>query len=147
MKESIVLIGGGGHCKSCIDVIESENRYQIAGILDRPERQGQETSGYPVIGVDDDIPDLAKIHKNFFITMGHIQSPSFRIEMYSYLKKLGIHLPVIISPLSHVSSRALIGEGTIVMHHVLVNTEAKIGVNCILNSGALIEHETIVGDH
>ena len=147
MKESIVLIGGGGHCKSCIDVIESENRFQIAGILDRPENQGKEVSGYPIIGVDDDIPELAGTHKNFLITMGHIQSPKFRIEMYSYLKKLGVQLPVIISPLAYVSKRASIGEGSIVMHHVIVNTEARIGVNCILNSGALIEHEATVGDH
>ena len=37
MKEEIILIGGGGHCKSCIDVIEQEGKYQIAGIVDLPE--------------------------------------------------------------------------------------------------------------
>ena len=147
MKESLVLIGGGGHCKSCIDVIESENRFQIAGILDLPERQGQEISGYPVIGVDADIPELAKIHRYFFITMGHIQSPDFRIKMYSYLKKKGIQIPVIISPSAYVSSKASIGEGTIIMHQAMVNTEAIVGVNCILNSGSLIEHEASVGNH
>lgn len=36
MKEQIILIGGGGHCKSCIDVIEQEGKYQIAGIVDLP---------------------------------------------------------------------------------------------------------------
>jgi len=147
LKESLVLIGGGGHCKSCIDVIESENRFRIAGILDLPERKGQEISGYPVIGIDADIPELAKIHKNFFITMGHIQAPGFRIKMYQHLKELGLILPVIISPSAHVSQKATIGEGTIVMHQVIVNTEARIGANCILNSGSLIEHETSVGDH
>ena len=147
MKESLVLIGGGGHCKSCIDVIESEGRFQIAGILDLPENQGQKVSGYPVIGVDADIPKLALTHKFFFITMGHIQSPGFRIKMFSYLRELGIQIPVIISPTAYVSSKAVIGDGTIVMHQALVNTEAGIGVNCIINSGALIEHESLVGDH
>ena len=28
MKETIILIGGGGHCKSCIDVVEQEGRFQ-----------------------------------------------------------------------------------------------------------------------
>ena len=147
MKDSLVLIGGGGHCKSCIDVIESEGRFSIAGILDIPERKGQKISGYPVIGIDDDIPELAKTYRYFFITMGHIKSPGFRIKMFDYLKSLGLEIPVIISPNAHVSSRSKIGEGTIVMHNVLVNSEAETGVNCILNTGCLVEHETYIGDH
>ena len=34
MKKNIILIGGGGHCKSCIDVIEAEDKFEIAGIVD-----------------------------------------------------------------------------------------------------------------
>ncbi len=30
-------MGGGGHCKSCIDVIEQEGKYKIAGIVDAKE--------------------------------------------------------------------------------------------------------------
>lgn len=33
-KEKIILIGVGGHCKSVIDVIEAENKFDIAGIID-----------------------------------------------------------------------------------------------------------------
>ena len=32
---NIVLIGGGGHCKSVIDVIEQDGQFNIEGILDR----------------------------------------------------------------------------------------------------------------
>ncbi|MBI4309254.1 MAG: acetyltransferase, partial [Candidatus Omnitrophica bacterium] len=38
VKKNLILIGGGGHCKSCIDVIESENKFKIAGIVDTKER-------------------------------------------------------------------------------------------------------------
>ena len=38
MKEKIILIGGGGHCRACIDVIEQEGRFTIAGIVDVPEK-------------------------------------------------------------------------------------------------------------
>ncbi|MBI4645951.1 MAG: acetyltransferase, partial [Bacteroidia bacterium] len=30
-KQKIILIGGGGHCKACSDVIETEGKYNIAG--------------------------------------------------------------------------------------------------------------------
>ena len=45
----IVLIGGGGHCKSVIDVIEQEGSFEIAGIVDKPELFGSSILGYPVI--------------------------------------------------------------------------------------------------
>ena len=45
----LILIGGGGHCKSVIDVAESAG-YRIAGILDRPEEFGKKILNYEVIG-------------------------------------------------------------------------------------------------
>ena len=38
-----------GHCKSCIDVIEAENQYQIKGILDIKEKLGQSLLGYKIM--------------------------------------------------------------------------------------------------
>ena len=32
--KKIILIGAGGHCKSCIDVIEEEKKFEIVGIID-----------------------------------------------------------------------------------------------------------------
>ncbi|MDQ0969199.1 FlaA1/EpsC-like NDP-sugar epimerase [Flavobacterium sp. W4I14] len=42
-KQKIVLIGGGGHCKACIDVIEETGEYEILGILDQKENIGKKT--------------------------------------------------------------------------------------------------------
>ena len=56
----IVLIGGGGHCKSVIDVIEQEGKFNISGIIDKPELLGEEILGYPVIGNDSDLDKLAQ---------------------------------------------------------------------------------------
>jgi len=147
LKEPIILLGGGGHCKSCIDVIEQEGKYEILGITDLPEKAGQTMSGYPVIGTDSDLPELKKTCNNFFITIGHIQSPRLRVKLFELLNDLGVNIPVIISPHAVVSRLAKIGSGTIVMHNAIVNTEAVIGKNCIINTGALVEHESQVGSH
>lgn len=56
MKEKIILIGGGGHCKSCIDVIEQQGEYQIAGIVDMPKNLYQKVVGYEVIATDERSP-------------------------------------------------------------------------------------------
>jgi len=146
MKQPIILIGGGGHCKSCIDVIEQEGNYQIVGILDLPEMLGKEILGYEIIGTDDDLPKFLKTVNNYLVTIGQIKSPAKRITLWQIVKKSGATLPVIISPHAHVAKSSNIEEGTIIMHQAIVNSEARIGVNCIINSNALIEHETSIGD-
>ena len=147
MKEKIILIGGGGHCKSCIDVIEQQGKYQIAGIVDVSEKLHQKVLGYEIIATDDDLPQLAHEYENFLITLGQIKSPEKRIRIFQTLKESGAKLPVIISPLAYVSKHAEIGDGTIIMHQALINAGAKIGKNCIVNTKVLIEHDAIIGDH
>lgn len=143
----IILIGGGGHCKSCIDVIEQEGKYKIAGIVDVPEKIHQKILGYEIIAADDDLPRLVIEYKNFLITLGQIKSPKKRIRLYNSLKELGFSIPRIISPSAYVSPHAKIGDGSIVMHQALVNAGAKIGANCIINTKALVEHDAIVEQH
>ncbi|GAB4284954.1 MAG: acetyltransferase [Marinilabiliales bacterium] len=145
-KEQIILIGGGGHCKSCIDVIEAEGKYQIAGIVDVPERIGQKILGYEIIASDEMIPELSKEYINFFITIGQIKPNRLRKNIVSVLEQYHVNFPVIISPTAVVSNRAQIGEGTIVMHQAVVNTNAVIGRHNIINTAAIVEHDVKSGD-
>jgi len=147
MKELIILIGGGGHCKACIDVIEQTEKYQIVGIVDIPEKMHDQILGYEVIATDSDLPKLANDYEIFLITVGQIRSPEKRIRLFETIKGLGAKLPVIVSPLAYVSKHAAIEEGTIIMHHAIVNANAKIGKNCIINTKSLIEHDAVIGDH
>ena len=147
MKEKIILIGGGGHCHSVIDVIEQENKYEIIGIIDTTENIGKKVLDYEIIACDDDLEELFKTCKNAVITIGHIKSNSLRIKLFSKLKNIGFNLPVIVSPLAYISKHSSLDEGTVVMHHALINTNAKIGKNCIINTKALIEHDCIVEDN
>ncbi|HOE16862.1 MAG TPA: NeuD/PglB/VioB family sugar acetyltransferase [Syntrophorhabdaceae bacterium] len=147
MMEDLILFGGGGHCRSCIDVIEEGKEYHIAGIIDVAEKVNQSVLGYGIIGTDDDLNRLVKKCRNFLVTIGQIGSAEVRVEKFDLLKRLGAVLPVIISPLAHVSRRSIVGEGTIIMHNVVVNAGARIGRNCIINTGAIIEHDAVIGDH
>jgi sugar O-acyltransferase (sialic acid O-acetyltransferase NeuD family) len=146
-KEEIILIGGGGHCSSVIDVIEQQDIYRIAGIVDLKEKLGGKNLGYSVIGCDDDLPLLIKNYRNFVITIGQLRTAERRIEIFKILIELSANMPVIISPHAFVSNNASTGEGTVIMHMAQVNVNAVIGKNCIINSKALIEHDVQIGDH
>ncbi len=144
-KEQIILIGGGGHCKACIDVIEQAGNYQIAGIVDLPEKINTRVLGYEIVASDNDLELLANDYAYFLITVGQIESPDKRIHLFQKLQALNACLPEIISPLAYVSRHAVIQPGTIIMHYGVVNAGAKIGPNCIINTKALIEHDAVIG--
>ena len=145
--DKILLIGAGGHARSCIDVIETINQYEIVGLIEKDNSLTSANLGYPIIGTDDDLKVLRQQVKNALITVGQIKSPKIRIKLYQLLKELDFTLPVIVSPHAYVSKHSQIGEGTIIMHGAIVNANAKIGNNCIINNKALIEHDAIIGDH
>ncbi len=146
-KPEIILIGGGGHCKAIIDVIETENKYVIAGIIDVPKKLGQEVFGYKIIGNDSQISKFAKLYKYFCITVGYVKSPTLRIKLFNIVKAAGGELPIIISKNAHVSNHSKIGEGAVIMHHVVINAGAEVGKNCIINNKALIEHDCKIGNN
>ncbi len=145
--KKILLVGGGGHCKSCIDVIEQQGTYEIAGIVDQPSLVGQKVLGYEVIGSDNDLQCLRGEFEYAFVTVGQIQSADLKIKLYKLLTSLNFTVPVIISPLAYVSKHAQIAQGTIVMHHALINAGARVGENCIINTKALIEHDAVIESH
>jgi len=143
----LLLLGGGGHCRSCIDVIENEGVYDIQGIVQHSKDGHDPVLGYSILGTNEDLPRLVENIPYFFVAVGQIRSADIRIALYEKAKMLGAEMPVIISSKSHVSRHAFIEEGSIVMHGAMVNAGARIGVNAIINSMALIEHDAVIGSH
>ena len=144
MKKPLVLVGGGGHCKSVIEAAESAG-YNILGVLDMPEEVGKEILSTKVIGTDDDIPAYVDKAK-FVITVGFIKNPATRIKLYNRIKEAGGKLATIVASTAHVSKYAEVGEGTVVLHQAFVNADAKVGCNVILNNFVNIEHDAVIGD-
>ena len=144
MDRNLILIGGGGHCKSVIDVAESAG-YRILGILDRPEEIGKKVLSYEVIGVDDDISKFID-RAEFVITVGFIKDPSIRIKLYNKVTQAGGKFATLIASTAYVSKYAKIGRGTVVMHKAFVNAGAEIGENVIINTYANIEHNACIGN-
>lgn len=140
----LILLGGGGHCKSVIEAAESQGR-EILGIFDMPEDMEKNVFSTKFIGTDDDIPRYVD-KADFVITVGFIKNPFTRIKLYNRVKEEGGKLATIIASTAYVSKYATIGEGTVIMHHAFVNAGARIGNNVIINSFANIEHDAVIGD-
>ncbi|MAT85534.1 MAG: acetyltransferase [Euryarchaeota archaeon] len=143
MKE-ILLIGSGGHCLSCIDVIELEKKFKIIGLVDNLNLKSK--FGYKIYP-ERDLKKLSKKIKYAFITVGQINNFKIREKLFKKIEMYGFKTPSIFSPLSYVSKRAKVEKGSIIMHGSIINAGAIIGKNCIINNKALIEHDVIVRDN
>ena len=141
----LLLIGGGGHCRAVLDIL-SMLALNVDGIVDN-DTDLHDVLGIPVVGTDNDIPNLRKKYDAALVTIGQIKNPNSRRNIYRLLKNSDYILPTIISPLAHVSHYAIVDSGTVVMHMALINSKACVGKNCIINSRAIIEHDVIVGNH
>jgi sugar O-acyltransferase (sialic acid O-acetyltransferase NeuD family) len=100
-----------------------------------------------VLGGDCEIETHISSESLFLITVGQIQSSEVRERIFRRLTEMSARVATIVSPRARLARGAKVGEGTIVMHDTLINSEARVGKNCIINSKALIEHGAEIGDH
>lgn len=141
------MIGGGGHCKSVINVLLECNNYDEIGIIDTRNNVGKIVSGIKIIGTDQELPYLInKGYEEAFITVGSVGNPKLRIKLYNMLCNLGYKFPNIISESSNVSKTVKLEDGVFIGKHAIVNVEAKIGSCSIINTGSIIEHECHIGE-
>jgi sugar O-acyltransferase (sialic acid O-acetyltransferase NeuD family) len=147
MKKNLIVIGAGGHAISCIDLIESDGRFRIVGLIGRPSEVGRKIFEYEVLGTDDDLLTLRTRASEVVVGIGQILAPDVRIRVFDQCRSLGYRLPAVVSPKSYVSPRAVIMEGSVVMHGAVVNAAVTVGESCIINSRALLDHGAKIGPH
>lgn len=145
--KKIILVGAGGHAASCIDVIKQEKKFKIIGLVDNKKEIGDNFLNFKILGKDKNLQKLRKITKYAFVTVGQVGLSQIRKKLFLKLIKLGFVLPNIISPISYVSKDTTFKQGSIVHHGAIVNSQAEIGNNCIINSKSLIEHGVKLGSH
>jgi sugar O-acyltransferase (sialic acid O-acetyltransferase NeuD family) len=146
MKKKIILIGAGGHAKSCIDIINAEGKYEIIGLVDNKKKKNSKIFNYKVLGNDKILEQIRTKVKFAFLAVGQIKTHELRKKLYLKAINLGFEFPKIISPSSIISPFSKIGKGCLIAHGVKINSNAKIGINSIINTNAIIEHDVLVGD-
>lgn len=147
MKKKLVLIGGGGHCKSVLDTAVRMNCFDEIVITDPNIELGKHIWGHIVVGSDDCLEELyQRGFKYAFITVGSINYNPLRKKIAEKISSLGFVFPVIHDPSALISDTAIIGDGTFIGKNVVINAETIIGKHCIINTNAVIEHECYIGD-
>lgn len=149
MANKIVLIGGGGHCKSILDTLNSSFDYEDIFISDPRLKLGTEINGAIVAGGDEVLPELLNQGVKYaFVTIGSVgnrESIELRRDLYCKAKALGYQIPNVIDRTAIVSESAKLSEGIFIGKRAVVNADVDLGTMAIINTGAIVEHECVVG--
>lgn len=143
--EKIIIIGGGGHAKVIIAILKKQKKFEVVGYTDISDNGL--ILGIPFLGKDDKLQTLfdSGIH-NATIGIGQIKSSVRRERIADLLSNIGFKLPAIISPNCIINEDVTIGNGTVVMDGVVINSGTRVGEFSIINTNASIDHDCLIGD-
>jgi len=136
-----VVVGAGGHAKVCIEILRHMGErvtYCVAG----PGAAGS-CVGVPILAGDERIHQLrSEGFERAFIAIG---DNATRWRLGQSLMHEGFLLANAISPAATVSPSAVIGSGVAIMAGVVINAESRIDDLAIVNTGATLDHDCVVG--
>ncbi len=145
----IIIIGGGGHTRVLIDVLETMNA-TIEGIVTQDESiLGQSVLGVPVLGLERDI----KADASRVLLVNGVGNRArtgdsglkLRETVADRYKNMGFRFSTVISPHAVLSRHTVLSEGVQVLHDAVVQPVAHVGAHTIINSAAVVEHDCRIG--
>lgn len=142
----VVVLGGGGHAKVLIEILEMQ-KTKILGIS---LKQSDEvpTTHYPVIGNDEDVVKRIRPDDVLLVNaVGSVRQPYVRQSIFEIFRSKGYRFATLIHPSAIVARNCSIGEGAQIMAGAVIQPGARIGHNVIVNTRASIDHDTVIGDH
>ncbi|WP_414151378.1 acetyltransferase [Acetobacterium carbinolicum] len=144
-NDRILLIGGGGHCKSVLDSLLNLSHYDEIRIIDKKENVGNKILSIDIIGTDDDLVRLFKEgYKNAFVSVGSIGNTSHRRKIFELVEIIGFNTPNIIDSSAIVSENAIVNKGIFIGRNAIINADATINTGAIINTGSIIEHNCFI---
>ena len=134
----LIIIGAGGHGKVIADAALKNGYTNICYIDDHAIG---DVMGFPIIGTSADIEHLNDGSTDFIIGIGNNAVRKTIAETYN------VNWVSIIHPSAQIAFNAEIGKGTVVMANAVVNVCATVGEHCIINTGAIIEHDNVIENY
>lgn len=141
--KGLLIVGAGGHGKVVAEIAQACGQWDQIAFLDARYQtlNGQRT--WPVLSDVDQAQMLQEDYPDVVLAVGDAER---RLSLMSLLQQQGFNLPVLVHPSACISPSASLGTGTVVMPMAVVNADAKVGRACIINTGATVDHDSVLAD-
>lgn len=148
IDKSILILGGQGGAKMCIDAIRSKNEYEIIGIVDPELKVGDLVLDVPILGGENLLKYfIEKGVDKIVVSFSSLKNLSFRLKKIEMLKSIGFRFPNIFHSGANIEPSCTFGEGNIILASSIIGSCCEIGNFNYINTGAIICHDAIVGDN
>lgn len=142
-----LIIGSGGHAVVVLSALHAAN-VAVAGLLDSdPSRHGAQVLGIDVLGGDEIVESGNPSEFVLVNGIGGIVDTERRRAVFEKFCALGFEFPAIVHPSAIGANAVQLGNGAHVMAGAVFQPGTRVGMNSIVNTGALIDHDCAIGDH
>ncbi|WP_187365172.1 NeuD/PglB/VioB family sugar acetyltransferase [Cellulosimicrobium cellulans] len=140
--QGVVIIGNGGHARSCVDAWPTASPLQPVGCTGHdPGEHGE----IPYLGGDDVLRDLVDAGlRHAFVAIG---SPGLRARLARGAVDLGLDLVPLVADSAQVARTAQVGAGAALLRGAVLGAYARLGEGAIVNTGATVDHDCTIGDY
>lgn len=151
----LAIIGAGGFGREVAWLVHEINRasptWDLVGFVDsRHELRGQTVGGYPVLGGNGCLEELASRYGTDLHAVLAIGTSSTRRKIVRSLEHLNLQYATLVHPSvlmekdGHMSVR--IGAGSIICANNILTVDVRVGDHVIINLACTVGHDTVVGD-
>ena len=134
--KKLLILGAGGYGKTIADVAAQLGCYEQIAFLDDASADSR------VLGRCTDYLQFADGSTEMYPAFGN---NSIRMQWLDRIRQDRIPVPTLVHPRAYVSPTAKLGTGTMVLPMAVVNTGVTAEDGCIINIGALIDHDSVIG--
>jgi sugar O-acyltransferase (sialic acid O-acetyltransferase NeuD family) len=142
-ETTLLVFGAGGHAKVVIDAAEKQGYRHIIVADDAEELRGKSLMGYAILGGREVLRALD--FRSYAIAA--VGSNAARGHVADWLAAQGFVPVSIVHPSSQIARGARIGAGSLLVAGSIVNSDAVLGANVIVNTCATVDHDCLVGDN
>jgi len=147
MSLPVLVIGAGGHGRVVADALRAAGR-KVLGFLDAAaELKGIQIDGLSVLGDDNRLQDYSPASIRLANGIGSTVTTGARRRVYQRLVAAGYQFEIVRHPAATVSPLAVLSAGAQVMAGAVLQPGVVVGEDTIINTGALIDHDGLIGSH
>ncbi|GGI05328.1 NeuD/PglB/VioB family sugar acetyltransferase [Egicoccus halophilus] len=141
-RVDVVVVGTGGMGREAAAwVHDLSGQYRLLGFVD-DAAPATTVADLPVLGPLTWLQEHPQVQA--VVAVG---APATRADIVQRLDAWGVDLAQVVHPSSVVGPRVELGEGTIVCPQAVLTCDIRLGRAVIVNYGAMLGHDGVVGDH
>ena len=148
MSKPLIVIGSGGHASVIADILLNQGRTIVATVSPDEIKDNSPLKGIKRLMTDASLLDTYSPEEVDLVNgLGALPGNTLRTNLFAYFSNYGYKFQSVIAPSAIIAGGVKLEGGVQVMHGAIIQTNASIAKNCIVNSGSIIEHDCVIGAH